>query len=495
MSSTRVQFSQRTGIRNRVNRFSDSVLSMLSDSSVVGKQRASHTRPAIVFISKTVVSLFLLSFFFLFLSITIEVIIDLRPTSLKLSRLLGVDIQQPLKYLNVSISDDLPVDTYPLILVNESQPFHPSPHHPAVVDSEADAFAEEADEGTYATVSTPNSEDEVYHYQPDAPTTEDRKVPNKEATHNISNEKVETAITVTTARLIVLTMNRAKSLQRLLDSLVNALYGNDIIDLDVWIDRAENATSVDETVLSVSRNITWKQGTKTIHKRRSNAGLYEQWIYTWNLSNPTTSSEFAVILEDDLQVSPKFYKWLLLARAAYAQDEEVAAFTLQRPTLRPRQRKGIASGPLNISTDHQVFKYRLLGTWGFAPLREHWIEFRKWYELSRVRGDKPYVDHLMTTTWYKEQEGKDGFAPRMWSQWWIRFAEQRNYFTVTANLPDGTTLAANWREPGLHYAHGEPTADFPVFQGSADQFVMPPDNPVLVDWDGQIIPDREAHSP
>lgn len=350
---------------------------------------------------------------------------------------------------NVGISQELKselsVNDYPAVLVAESDPF------------KAKGASTDQSDAQSSLVSAPSD---------------------KETTHAPNFDSEEEPV----ARLIVITMDREDSLSRLFTSLVKANYGEDHVDLDIWIDRAKDK-ALEEGVLHTCQTVDWKQGTKTIHKRATNAGLYEQWIYTWNITEETT--EFAVILEDDLEVSPAFYQWLRVARAAYAQDADVGAFTLQRSTLRPKQIKGVATGPLNISDEHPVFKYRLLGTWGFAPQRDQWVEFREWFEEKRAKGEKPYVDGLVTTEWYKSQE-VDGFAPTMWSQWWIKFVDEKGYFTVTAHLPDGTTLASNWREPGMHYSKSNPKVDFPVFQGNDEHFVMP-DNPVLVDWDGRII--------
>ena len=341
-------------------------------------------------------------------------------------------------------------------------------NYPSILVSESDGFKEinasDMKDKSQSSLVSPKSEDEV--------------------THASGVDRDEEPV----ARLIVLTMDRDKPLKRLLDSLTRANYGEDHVDLDIWIDIA-NDKPLDEAVLQVATTLEWKYGTKIVHKRKTNAGLYQQWIYTWNITEETT--EFAVILEDDLEVSPAFYQWLRLARAAYAQDSDVGAFTLQRSTLRPRQIKGIASGPLNISAEHHVFKYKLLGTWGFAPQSDQWVEFRKWFEEKKAKKEKPYVDGLMTTNWYKKQE-VNGFAPNMWSQWWIKFVEEKGYYTVTGHLPDGTTLAANWRESGLHYSKRRPSADFPVYHGT-DDFLMP-ENPILVDWDGRIISSNASSS-
>lgn len=286
----------------------------------------------------------------------------------------------------------------------------------------------------------------------------------------------------TVARLIVLTMDRAVPLKRLLMSAEAADYGDERVDIDIWIDR-ENGKAIDFNVLKVAEQFIWSHGAKTIHLRRKNGGLYQQWIYTWKITDQT--DEIAVILEDDLELSPMFYQWLKSARNTYNADPEIGAFTLQRSTLRPKLPPGGKSHVLDLGNDVHVFKYRLLGSWGFSPVRERWVEFRTWYEKKRRQGEKPYVDGLITTRWYKQQEVK-GHAPSMWTQWWIRFVHEKGYFTVTPRLADGTTLCANWRERGMHYVSGRQGKDFPIFRGTSDQFTWPV-NPLKIDWDGSII--------
>lgn len=289
-------------------------------------------------------------------------------------------------------------------------------------------------------------------------------------------------------RLIVLTMDREESLRRLLQSLQRVNYDGDRVDLDVWIDRSSGSDEADETMsamVGAARDCKWDHGVRSIHKRMENAGLYEQWIYTWNVTEQST--ETALILEDDLEVSPQFYKWLKQARNLYAVDPAVGAFTLQRGELRPRQIPGVASGKLRVDeSEHPVYKYRLLGTWGFAPEKKIWLEFRAWYEEMRVMEAKPYVAKLMTTDWYKAQEKGKKVASTMWSAWWIKFADEKGYFTVYANLPGGTTLASNYREGGMHYSDKPRKADFPVFKGSEADMKFP-ESPVYLDWDGRPI--------
>ncbi|KAI0559423.1 Nucleotide-diphospho-sugar transferase [Gracilaria domingensis] len=422
-----------SSLRLRMARLSDSVINVLTVKTTKERGATLPTSRSLL-ISRVII-------FFLSASLTmmaLHTLMGIAPLHQNQTKADSQSLAPPIKALSVH--------DYPAVLVSESEAFIPKS---APTDKKEEDIS----------LVTPKIEDEV----------------TKSPTFDAAEEPF--------ARMIVITMDREKSLRRLLKSLDLANFGEDHVDLDIWIDRPKEG-SIHEGVLQASREIDWKYGTKIIHKRAVNAGLYQQWIYTWNITEETT--EFAVILEDDLEVSPAFYQWLRVARAAYAQDADVGAFTLQRPTLRPKQIKGVASGPLKIPEEHTVFKYKLLGTWGFAPQRDQWVEFRNWFEEKRARNEKPYVKGLMTTSWYKEQE-VNGFAPTMWSQWWIKFVEEKGYFTVTANLPDGTTLAANWREAGLHYSKNKPKTDFPIFRGNEEQFVMPDDPPILVDWDGRII--------
>lgn len=292
---------------------------------------------------------------------------------------------------------------------------------------------------------------------------------------------------IPSGRMIVMTMNRAASLKRLLTSLQDADYGDDRVDLDIWIDRMDSTAPHNANISRVARECSWKQGAKTIYTRRQPGGLYQQWMYTWDLDSP---GDIAVILEDDLELSPAFYQWLKMARSKYGDDPEVGGFTLQRTVERPRRpppfvEKGAPLLPRR--SDIHMFKYRLQGSWGFAPKRETWREFLAWYEAKRRANEKPYVERHTFMKWYKNQERGRAIAKDMWTLWYIKFVDERNIFTVTPWAPYGTTLSGCWRAPGLHFGkHKYKKPDFPIFRGTVDDFEWP-DTLLKLDWDGTII--------
>lgn len=244
-------------------------------------------------------------------------------------------------------------------------------------------------------------------------------------------------------QVIVLTHSRASSLHRLLKSVRGADYVGDAVDLHVWVDRSENGT-VDDRVLDTCREFRWPHGELSVHVWDRHVGIWGQWIDSFR---PVDEKDFGILLEDDLEVSPLYYRWLVGARRAYGKRKDVFGYTLQRGTLRANQ-TGFGRRKIRMDSREKAYLYLLLGSWGYAPEPARWIEFRRWFhERSCEREFRPLVPGLIPTKWYVKQEAKRS----MWTMWHIRYAHERRLFTVYANLDDSKTLAANWREAGLHF--------------------------------------------
>merc|ERR1712159_544349 len=132
-----------------------------------------------------------------------------------------------------------------------------------------------------------------------------------------------------------------------------------------------------------------------------------------------------------------------------------------------RQCPDLKGGPV---ADGQVFKYQLLGTWGYSPKVAHWIRFTAWARDFKASGVAPYVAGTYPGLWYQDFERK-GRCPGPRCFWEIYHIKYTTLFpdrwTVYFKAPRDTTLSANWQEKGLHYAgqkQGRPaTSDWPVF--------------------------------
>lgn len=273
-------------------------------------------------------------------------------------------------------------------------------------------------------------------------------------------------------RIIVLACNRPDALRMLLDSLDTLHLDGATSAVDIWIDRNKHGV-VNNLTVDVARSFTWKGGASRVHIWPRHVGIYGQWIDTWcpaPYTNVDTTGahgapqELALMLEEDIVVSPMAWRWLKAAEKTFGHRLDVAGYSLQSEgvlTARGSRTK------LHTKPTHHSHAYRVLGTWGFAPHAARWAEFRQWYYRVINEGIltgkpfKPYVDNIVMTLWYKNFE-RTGRSDSMWSMWFVYFADENGLFTIYNNFHQylgqknrtGENLLAlhNVKFGGLHYA-------------------------------------------
>ncbi|KAL6124690.1 hypothetical protein ACLB2K_077201 [Fragaria x ananassa] len=112
----------------------------------------------------------------------------------------------------------------------------------------------------------------------------------------------------------LLAFDRLDSLSRCLRSLAAADYLSDRVHLHLHIDHFALPDSDADRQLHESRGILdlvdgfrWSFGEKVVHYRTQTAGLQAQLLEAWW---PSSDHEFAFVVEDDVEVSPLYYKFL-----------------------------------------------------------------------------------------------------------------------------------------------------------------------------------------
>ena len=90
-------------------------------------------------------------------------------------------------------------------------------------------------------------------------------------------------------------------------------------------------------ILDFVDGFVWKFGDKIVHYRTENVGLQAQWLESWW---PSDDNEFAFVVEDDLEVSPLYYKFLKGLILEYYYNESnyspwIYGASLQRPRFVP----------------------------------------------------------------------------------------------------------------------------------------------------------------
>ncbi|KAL7545880.1 hypothetical protein ACHAWF_009239 [Thalassiosira exigua] len=262
--------------------------------------------------------------------------------------------------------------------------------------------------------------------------------------------------------IVVLTKSRPNSLLRLLKSIQASNYGNDVVSVNIRIDGTDSKTHY------TGESFEWPL--KTVTGTQS-GGLRAAWLGA--LTNPTGN---AIILEDDVELSPVWYSWLTKAWKAYGDRDDLAGISLQRQNLIPQKPFKKTSSETEIVNDHQPFLYKLVGSIGFSPHPKRWREFLEWVATKDLGTFDAHVEGLVTSDWYKNDKES------IWTQLFIRFCEERGLYTLYINLPEGKTLAAHWREKGEHFVEGR-GRDFGLATIVKHEF---PKTLVKYEWDGVV---------
>ncbi|XP_047327037.1 uncharacterized protein LOC124930734 [Impatiens glandulifera] len=259
-----------------------------------------------------------------------------------------------------------------------------------------------------------------------------------------------------TVTIKLLTFDRVASLSRCLRSLARADYGTDKVNLHILIDHFRNESGnlnrdsyldskLNETrqILNFVDGFEWRFGEKVVHYRTANVGLQAQWLEAWW---PISDDEFAFVVEDDLEVSPLYYRFLrgLISHYYYNASNfspSIYGISLQRPRFVP----GKHGNKLQLHKNVTLFLYQLVGTWGQLLFPKPWKEFRLWYDIHKAKSIKPYLDGMVTTGWYKK------IGERIWTPWFIKFIHSRNYFNIYTNFQHERALSVSHRDAGVNY--------------------------------------------
>ena len=237
---------------------------------------------------------------------------------------------------------------------------------------------------------------------------------------------------------------------QVLDSLSSLRVDGDRGMVDIWIDRSVSGR-VSERSVAVAKSFEWSYGPVQVHIQQAHAGLHGQWIDSWRPRE--TSHELAIILEDDVDLSPCAYRWLKAAHQRYGNRTDIAGYSLYEGAI----------VHMPVLPNHKLFFHRRVGTQGFAPLPSHWRTFQTWYHTQQANASfAPYVrNDPLITSWYRNYELSCATGS-MWSIWFICFADMFGLYTVYPNLAaymhskdarfdPQQYLAFHRQESGLHF--------------------------------------------
>jgi hypothetical protein len=247
--------------------------------------------------------------------------------------------------------------------------------------------------------------------------------------------------TYTTAlfNIRILTMNRCKSLKRLLNSL-NLGKTNIIINIEFFIDALPQNNSIDINTLSQIHNFQWNYGKKEIFINKRNFGLKNQWLRYYNKTEPL------LILEDDmilcrsfLDLSIKALKYLKTLK-----NENIFGISFQklRLILKSDNCKNFEPKKClqkNVKKNHAFFLQQM-ATWAPIVFSHKWNELVKYYVNSK-KSEKRIIHCIpgaISNLWYNTS-----------GTFMQYFFQIKNFSMLYFNTDNH--IAINMKEKGLHF--------------------------------------------
>ena len=254
--------------------------------------------------------------------------------------------------------------------------------------------------------------------------------------------------------IVVVGYNRLREVKRLLGSLQDAKYETNKVPLVISID-ASGKTELYDYV----RSFEWKHGNKYVNIQEERLGLKE---HIFQCGDLTESFRGVIILEDDLFVSPYFYKYAQESLEYYKDDERIAGISLYSPTT-----NALAQLPfIPVQTGASVFAYQDVATWGELFNKRMWRGFREWlkdWDQNFASVDMPDI----IKTWSKA-----------WSKFFFSYLIETNHFFVFPYC----SLTTNFNDSqGEHGGGGNPWTQRPFLMGVMKYNFVPSDELVKYD--------------
>ncbi|GHD33734.1 glycosyltransferase [Halioglobus pacificus] len=231
--------------------------------------------------------------------------------------------------------------------------------------------------------------------------------------------------------IVVIAYNRLDAMKRLLHSIRAAELPGDTT-LVVSVDY-----SGDPEVAECAKAFEWQHGEKRVIAHNSNLGLRAHVLSCGDLSRVYGS---VILLEDDLYVSPFFYRYACLALDRYCSDDRIAGVSLY--THRWNETACQKFTPLETS-ESDTFILQLASSWGQCWTKKQWEGFITWY------GDN--LDWPMKGTEWRGKEMIPGDVARWpdssWKRYFIRYLIQTDRYFVYPKK----SYSTNFSEIGVHH--------------------------------------------
>ncbi|KAF5831096.1 hypothetical protein DUNSADRAFT_13615 [Dunaliella salina] len=238
--------------------------------------------------------------------------------------------------------------------------------------------------------------------------------------------------------ICVITYNRLLALQRLLLSLNHARY-HEHVDLRISVE-----AGAPSDLLRYVETFVWVHGSKTVHVRVVRAGLIPAVVESWF---PANDNCYGVLLEDDLEVSPYFYEWLMFALAMIKKTDmhnRVFGISLYTPRVIETVNPYRTFLP-DVEFPHSpAFLQQMPCSWGAMFFPDAWKKYIKYLHHRLIYNGSLLVPNSRTNGWVGS-----------WKKYFVELAWAEALFMLYPNFKNQTSFSTNYVEQGAHVVLGD----------------------------------------
>ncbi|GAA5852127.1 hypothetical protein JCM8547_000166 [Rhodosporidiobolus lusitaniae] len=243
-------------------------------------------------------------------------------------------------------------------------------------------------------------------------------------------------------RVILFTKNRLSSFQRCWESVTAAypLPADVPVDVVVYVDydplMTDEVRAEYEAYLDQIKQHHGPASSVQIVKQTQPIGLRTSILSSWH---PSSNHEYAIFLEDDIEVSPYFLQYAQKSIEAYVYRDHGGHRLFGISLYNLRYNEAIEAF-VSVENNNQPYIYQQPQSWGAIYAPEPWRRFKTWFHAFPTTQD-PLVPDSMTNRW--------PFATS-WKKYYIRFMVEMGGYMIYPNLPEGKSYSTNHVEVGTN---------------------------------------------
>lgn len=239
--------------------------------------------------------------------------------------------------------------------------------------------------------------------------------------------------------IVVVAYNRPRSLARLLQSLDDAKYPHQDIDLIISIDKAQN----NQSVIDTANRFNWENGEKKVICQETNLGLRKHILKCGGLSIEYGA---VIVLEDDLFVSPNFYSFTEQALLFSKKESVIGGISLYNHQLNVNTRANFSA--LEDGYDNWYFQFA--SSWGQAWTKDQWSGFIQWYN------NNPDIENNINVPAYVRS-----WSSKSWLKYNIAYLVEKDLYFLYPKI----ALATNFSDAGTHVGNDSTIYQVPLDYG------------------------------